>query len=84
MALSEKSSRQKSAPSKKRKLTPESEDDNDQANARAHYTSSGRLGNSIQNFSCHSQLAPYVGRSRRFRVVTICASGPALRGRISE
>src|SRR6266487_3293195 len=37
--LPEKNSREKSGPSKKRKLTPESTGDNDQANARAHYTS---------------------------------------------
>src|SRR6266487_5593349 len=42
-----KNSRGKSGPSKKRKLTPGSTGDNDQANARAHYTSTARFLNAI-------------------------------------
>jgi hypothetical protein len=81
-------------------LTPGSTADNDQANARAHYTSTARLLNSIQycrNWSSGDGASvTSLGISvvilesllmlpaRRFRVVTICASGSALRGRISE
>jgi len=59
--LPEKNSREKSGPSKKRKSTPGSTGDNDQANARAHYTSTARLLNSIQccrNWSSRDGASP--------------------------